>query len=440
MPQCDHFIYTAGKVGSTEGYQIVAKSSGITDEIISKLEKYLYPLGVKTSEFEESRSLLILPHNKIAYSIVKNIGIGYDGRRGTLYNHTFVIDQDDFEKLDFDSRVFEKYFIKDDSLRGDLNPVSLEHPLLTADFKFLKKYDFVLLEELLYRISTRKKIALVKTDELMFLHNVFAILPPPLRLIPFSTLVIEPDRQDKFHLIQIPKEIEPKLTKNFVVIDPIQVDISTRKQSEYDDIIKQLLQFVLDEDEKSLQQVFRTFEKIPVRLSRVRRVQLEDVFIQSEFEDLSARNNFGRLKNKVRKLYADKKFNESSPKIMVSVTKKIRKIIQKNLKNKDLDKRKNQEIFEYVTEIVKTMLDSMYYLQDYSKKTLSNTVRHNISHEIAKLEEIMHKYPTPETMETPYVFNYVEYAKWQAEQFVRTVQAGIAYGLWFMGFGSKSKE
>ncbi len=389
MPKCDHFIYTAGKIGNNEGYQIIAKSAGITDEIISKLTKYLYPLGVKISGFEESRSLLILPNNKIVYSIIKNIGIGYDGRRGTLYNHTFVINENEFEQLDFDSRVFEKYFIQNESLRGELKQVNIDTHSISPDFKFLKKQDVKLLGEMLHRISSRKKIALVKTDELMFLHNIFAILPPPLRLIPFSTLVVEPDRQDKFHLIQIPEEIKVNLSKSFTVIDPVKVGSSIRKKSEYDDIIQQLLRFIMDEDEKSLQQIFRTFEKIPMRLSRIRRVKMEDIFTQTDFEDLSNRNNFGRLKNKIKKLYADKKFHESSPKIMVSITKKIRKILQKNLKGRDVRKKKNQEIFESVTEIIRIMLDSMYYLQDYSKKTVSNTIRKEISHEIMKLKEIL---------------------------------------------------
>jgi len=253
MPKCDHFIYTAGKIGSNEGYQIIAKSAGITDEIISKLEKYLYPLGVKISGFEESRSLVILRNNKIAYSIVKNIGVGYDGRRGTLYNHTFVIDEDEFEEVGFDSRIFEKYFIKNDSLRGELKPVNIKQIFLPFDFKFLKKQDPKLLEEILYRILGRKKIAILKTDELMFLQNMLSILPPPLRLIPFSTLVIESDRQDKFHLIQTPKEMESKITKSFTIINPDQISSSARRKSEYEEDINQLLQFVLDEDEKSLQ-------------------------------------------------------------------------------------------------------------------------------------------------------------------------------------------
>ncbi len=238
MPTCDHFIYTAGKIGNNEGYQIIAKSVGITDEIISKLEKYLYPLGVKISGFEESRSLLFLPNHKIAYSIVKNIGIGYDGRRGTLYNHTFVIDEKEFEEVDFDSRIFEKYFIKNDSLRGELKPVNINISSFSPDFKFLKKQDLQLLEEILYGILRRKKIAILKTDELMFLQNIFSILPPPLRLILFSTLVVEPDRQDKFHLIQVPKEIETKITKSFTVIDPIEMSSTIRRKSEYDDDIK----------------------------------------------------------------------------------------------------------------------------------------------------------------------------------------------------------
>lgn len=437
MPQCDHFIYTAGKIGSTDSYQIIAKSAGITDEITSKLEKYLYPLGVKISEFKESRSLLILPNNKIAYSIIKNIGIGYDGRRGTLYNHTFVIDENEFEELGFDSRVFEKRFIKNDSVRGELKPVNIDPLSLSPDFKFLKKQDIELVEEIIYRILVRKKIAILKTDELMFLQNVFAILPPPLRLIPFSTLVVEPDRQDKFHLIQVPKEIETKIAKSFVIIDPDKISSSIRKKSEYYDDIKQLLQFVLDEDKKSLQQIFSNFEKIPIRLSRTRRVKIEEIFVESDFEFLSKRNNFGRLKNKIKKLYADKKFNESSPKITVSITKKIRKIIKRSLKEIDPNKQKNRHIFEQVTEIVKMMLDSMNYLKNYSKKSISKTIEKEISYEIMKLEEILEVEYASKTIEAPYVFNYMQFAKWQAEQFAKTVQSGIAWGLWMIGLGSK---
>ena len=126
MAKCEHFIYTAAKIGSNEGYQIIAKSSGITDQITNNLTEYLYPLGVKVNEFKESRSMLLLPDSKISYSIVKNIGKGYDGRSGTLYNHTFVIEKDEFKKLDFDSRIFEKHFVRNDALRGELKSLDIE--------------------------------------------------------------------------------------------------------------------------------------------------------------------------------------------------------------------------------------------------------------------------------------------------------------------------
>ncbi len=406
MPRCDHFIYTAGNIGNNEGYQIIAQSAGITPEITSKLEKYLYPLGVKVSEFKESRSLLLLSHNKIAYSIVKNMGIGYDGRRGTLYNHTFVMDENEFEELGFDSRVFEKYFIKNDSLRGELKPVNVESNHIPTDFKFLKKQDSKLMGEILYRITLRKKIAILKTDELMFLHNILSILPPPLRLVPFSTLVVEPDRQDKFHLIAVPKEIQSKIPKSFVIVDPFQTNSSIMRKSEYGDI-QQLLEFVLNEDEKSLQQIFRNFEKIPIRLSSTKRVKIEEIFTQSEFEYLSKNNNFGRLKNKIKKLYSDKKFSESSSKTMVSITKKIRKIIKKNLKEKDPNKKKNQDAFEQISEATKIMLDSMNYLQNYSKKSTSKTIEKEITCEITKLEEILKVEYASKIPDTPYTFDYM---------------------------------
>ena len=97
-------------------------------------------------------------------------------------------------------------------------------------------------------------------------------------------------------------------------------------------------------------------------------------------------------------------------------------------------------MFEQVTESVKIMLDSMYYLQSYSKKSISNTIEKEISHEITKLEEILKvEYVSKSTAE-PYVFDYMQYVRWQAEQFARTVQAGVAWSLWVMGMGSKPKE
>lgn len=440
MPLCDHFIYTAAKIGNTEGYQIIAKSAGITEEITSQLSKYLYPLGVKISDFIESRSLLSLSHNKISYSIVKNKGRGYDGRRGTLYNHTFVIDRTDFEKLNFDSRVFEKHFIQNDSLRGELKPIKIEPVSILPDFELLRKLDHKLLEELLHRLFRRKKIALMKTDEQNLLQNLLVILPSSLRLIQFSTLVVEPDRQYKFELIQIPEGIQSKVDKSFVIINPNELSSLTRRKSIYDENVEELAQIILNKDEKRLQQILKDYEKIPVQLSRVRRIKIEEIFNQEDFEYLVKKNNFGRLSSKIKKLYSSRKFNESSPKVMTSITKQIRKIIQKSLKNEKLSKKKSQKILEQIIPTVKILLDPMHSLHDYSEKPTSRTLRTKIHHEIIKLEEILEEYSVPETIAKPYMFNYLEYTRWQIELFIKSVQAGISIGLWSLGFAPKRKE
>ena len=107
MPICEHFVFTAGKIGINEGYQIVAKSEKVPNNITQKLHEYLFPLGVDLNEFTKSKSLIVIDRNTVVYSIVKNMGVGYDGRKGTLYNHSFVINKDEFQKLGFDSRVFD---------------------------------------------------------------------------------------------------------------------------------------------------------------------------------------------------------------------------------------------------------------------------------------------------------------------------------------------
>ncbi len=137
MSKCEHFIYTAGKINSKEGYQVIAKSQGVSDELTQTLREYMYPLGITVDEFEKSKSLLLLG-DFVVYSIVKNIGVGYDGRRGTLYNHTFIMKKEEFEKLNFDSKLFDQYFIEDDSIRGQLDVLDIQNQNMLPNFGLIK--------------------------------------------------------------------------------------------------------------------------------------------------------------------------------------------------------------------------------------------------------------------------------------------------------------
>jgi len=279
----------------------------------------------------------------------------------------------------------------------------------------------------------------MKTDEPNLLQNLLVILPPSLRLIQFSTLVAEPDRQYKFELIQISEGIQSKVDKSFVIINPNELSSLTRRKSIYDENVEELAQIILNKDEKRLQQILKDYEKIPVQLSRVRRIKIEEIFNQEDFEYLSKRNNFRRLNSKVKKLYYGRKFNQTSPKIRVSITKKIRKIIKQSLRNKKLSEKKRSRNIEQIIPIVKILLDPMHYLYYYNEQQISTTLRNEIYHEITKLEEILKEYSAPETVQRPYMFNFYEYARWHAE-FVKSMQrVGTAIGLWLLGLSPKRK-
>ncbi len=56
-----------------------------------------------------------------------------------------------------------------------------------------------------------------------------------------------------------------------------------------------------------------------------------------------------------------------------------------------------------------------------------------ISNDILNLKNILKTEHVSKTTAEPYVFNYIQYVKWQAEQFTKNIQSGIAWGLWMMG-------
>ena len=121
MPLVDHFIYTTGSIGNKTGYQVVAQTEGIDKNILNELEGYFFPVGMDPNDFVESCSLLILSNGHIAYSRIKNIGVGSDGRENTLYNHTIVMNTSLFQKLDNDSRLLSNYYVQKPNFQGTLD-------------------------------------------------------------------------------------------------------------------------------------------------------------------------------------------------------------------------------------------------------------------------------------------------------------------------------
>jgi len=263
MIECDHFIYTSAKTRDKEGYQIVAKSKGISKDIISEFAGYYYPIGTDIEKFDESRSLFFLKKNKIAYSIIKNIGIGYDARSGTLYNHTFIIDKDQFSKLNNDSRLFDEFYLKNTTMRGTLEKIRIPVVIKKIEFDVINKIEPFLLSKIFYSLFQGKKTAITEKNHFRLIQNILSILPPTIRLIPFSTLVSKPDRQTKFNFIQIDKKKTYLLKRNWKIIGLKNSKQSGNKSKNIQQDFEYVLKILNQSDEKELARIHREFEKLP---------------------------------------------------------------------------------------------------------------------------------------------------------------------------------
>lgn len=261
MLTCDHFIYTSAKTSLNEGYQIVAKSSGISDDMISDLMGYYYPVGLDLEKFNESRSMLVLKGNKIAYSIIKNIGRGYDARKGTLYNHTFVIDKKDFVKIKCNTKLLDKYFIFDYDIRGNLDKMVIVEEPDQIEFTDLKSMNSNIIQNSLWFLTLKRKVAItIQGTHNDLIQNMLTILPPSLRIIPFSTLVNEPEKQGEFDLIQIPENSVYKLDRSWKVIEPSS-DIMGAEDSKRPDF-EYLAHLIQNEDMKTISKIHQSFETL----------------------------------------------------------------------------------------------------------------------------------------------------------------------------------
>lgn len=262
MAICEQFIYTTGKTKHEKGYQVISKSPGITKEIISECENYLYPAGINPNKFSQSRSLIILKKNKVAFSIIKNIGVGFDGRPGTIYNHTFVMEKDVFQKLDNDTRIFEQYYNQDPSLIGELSKVMIETKELPINFEGIKQIRSIL-PGILTALFKGEKIAIFKTEQTELIQTILSIIPPSTRLISFSTYVERSDRQPKYDFILTSKSKLFNLGNIFRKFDPEEKESEASSlPSILAESIRYLLNLVDMKKEKELIKIHDSFEQL----------------------------------------------------------------------------------------------------------------------------------------------------------------------------------
>lgn len=214
----EQFVYTTAEIDGRLGYQAVARSKGITDEIVSNMYGYMHPAGIDPSDFEESRSMRLLDGGLVVYCIAKNAGIGHDGRPHTLYCHAFVVREEEFIESGYDTRVLDALYVEDKAVRGTLPTMSLDLPPLPIRHGSTGEHD---LGEALDPLFRGKSVAWIGGGR--FLQDVLRMLPVSLRLVPFSTLVLLPDRQPEYRLIACPEIVKYRLPKSFATMPGVNV-------------------------------------------------------------------------------------------------------------------------------------------------------------------------------------------------------------------------
>jgi len=329
MFNIEQFVYTTASIKNKKGYQIVAKSEGVTDEIVSELESYVYPIDTDPSKFKESRSLVLLENDLIAYSRIKNIGLGYDGRENTLYNHTFIFSIIDFEKYDNDSRIFDKFYLEDKSARGILPTLSINPPSQTFPLIILDELESTL-EQILFSLFMNKKIALL-VDDVELPQKILSFLPKSMRLISFSTFVVEPKKQPKYRFILNPKLNKSKFENDFKIIS-LDKTIFQNKTS-FEKSISYYVQLIKSKKYKVLKEFQNSFEKIPGKAHKNKMVLLSNYFQFQSTTDDKKRAQYAENVLESIKLFDQNTFSYYFEKIKDSLEayKKLEKKLQPEL-------------------------------------------------------------------------------------------------------------
>ena len=76
------------------------------------------------------------------------------------------------------------------------------------------------MHELLHALFNKDRIAFVQTKNPELIQNFLSLVPPSMRMIPFSTTVVDPNRQPHYNFILTEKTSRSISEKKFRIIDP----------------------------------------------------------------------------------------------------------------------------------------------------------------------------------------------------------------------------
>ena len=320
MLKIDQFIYTTGSLSGKKGYQVVAKSKAITNEIISQMDPYLYPIGVNTSKFKESKSLIILKKNqKIAFSKIRNIGIGYDGRSNTLYNHTLLMDLDDFAQINNDTRVLDNFYFENYSIQGNLSQLKIEPKKLGLPLEEIKKISDSL-HEIFLNLFNKKKIALLGIGNSDTIQMILGLIPPTMRLISFSTLVNDVKKQPHYDFIITSS---PTLNSRYHKIELNSTKSHIVKQKKFEQSVNYYLELIFNNKNDELNSIHDLFEKNHDASYKNKLILLTN-YSQFEHAETDKKSDYADNILTILKEFDDNTFSDYFKKIQNYVKKPIR--------------------------------------------------------------------------------------------------------------------
>lgn len=316
MFNVEQFVYTATETKNKKGYQIVAQSEGVTNKIIKKLDSYVYPLGVDPSKFQESRSLVFFGGDLATYSIIKNVGRGYDGRENTIYNHSFVFSEDDFKQCNCDSRVFDKFYLEDKTVKGKLPTLSINPPELLPPLT-IDDIDDVL-EAVLRALFADKKIALI-SDSVELPQKILSLVPRSLRMVSFSTFATEPKKQPKYRFILSPKSSRNNITRSFKIISPKETLVLPSKTN-FNSCIAYYAHLIKSKDYEKLDRMWKLFEELPGKNHKNKLILLGNYFQYKEAKHKAVRVQHAENAFEALKQFGPNTFSEYLGKIKGSIS------------------------------------------------------------------------------------------------------------------------
>ena len=220
MTRIEQFVYTTTEPGVQSGYRVVARSPGIEDQTLSELEPYMLPAGVDPRNFGQSKSMLLVRNGThVAYSLTRNVGRGHDGRPDAMSTHALVLDVKSFGDLSYDTRNLDALFSGTVPSAPLLPSVTIAAGARSPPNPDIVSAQTPLLTRILYALLRGSRVAVRGACGEQLAQAALGILPPELRLVPFSTCAVDLSIQPAYKFVLLGGSPATNLPKGFTTVD-----------------------------------------------------------------------------------------------------------------------------------------------------------------------------------------------------------------------------